>query len=62
MDGNVTRKVPLQKLDPSPRPVRAEWDKALADMKPWLSPERFEEAKEIHWRIFERANRWHKPG
>lgn len=43
-----------------PRPVRADWEKALAAMKPWLSPEKFAETEAIHWRMFERANRWHE--
>lgn len=43
-----------------PRPVRADWEKALAAVKPWLSPEKFAETEAIHWRMFERANRWHE--
>jgi hypothetical protein len=42
----------------APRPDRAEWAKALAKLKPWLSPEKFAETEAIHWRMFERANRW----
>jgi hypothetical protein len=44
-----------------PKPDRAEWAKALAAMKPWMSPEKFAETEKIHWRMFERANRWFEP-
>jgi hypothetical protein len=30
-------------------------------MKPWMSPEKFAETEKIHWRMFERANRWFEP-
>lgn len=43
-----------------PKPDRAEWEKTLAKLKPWLSPEKFAETEAIHWRMFERANRWHE--
>lgn len=43
-----------------PKPDRAEWEKTLAKLKPWLSPEKFAETEVIHWRMFERANRWHE--
>lgn len=43
-----------------PKPDRAEWEKTLAKLKPWLSPEKFAETETIHWRMFERANRWHR--
>lgn len=43
-----------------PRPVRADWEKTLAALKPWLSPEKFAETEKIHWRMFDRANRWHE--
>lgn len=43
-----------------PKPDRAEWERTLAKLKPWLSPEKFAETEEIHWRMFERANRWHQ--
>lgn len=42
-----------------PKPDRAEWEKTLAKLKPWLSPEKFAETEAIHWRMFERASRWH---
>jgi len=42
-----------------PRPDRVQWEKTLKAMKPWLSPEKFAEAEAVHWRMFERANRWH---
>lgn len=48
-------------IDDVPRPVRAEWEKTLAALRPWLSPEKFAEAEEVHWRMFARANRWHQP-
>ena len=52
----------LSKLfDDVPKPDRAEWAKALAAMKPWMSPEKFAETEKIHWRMFERANRWFEP-
>lgn len=43
-----------------PKPDRAEWEKTLKALKPWLSPEKFAETETIHWRMFERANRWHE--
>lgn len=43
-----------------PKPNRAEWEKTLKALKPWLSPEKFAETEAIHWRMFERANRWHE--
>lgn len=43
-----------------PKPDRAEWEKTLKALKPWLSPEKFAETEAIHWRMFERANRWHE--
>lgn len=43
-----------------PKPNRADWEKTLKALKPWLSPEKFAETEEIHWRMFERANRWHQ--
>lgn len=56
-----TLKRHLNAID-TPRPVRAEWEKSLAALKPWLTPEKFSETEKIHWRMFERANRWHQPG
>lgn len=44
-----------------PRPDRAQWEKSLKALKPWMSPEKFAETEEIHWRMFERANRWYEP-
>lgn len=41
-----------------PKPDRAEWEKTLAALRPWLSPEKFAETEKIHWRMFDRANRW----
>lgn len=52
-------------FDELPKPDRAEWEKTLKALKPWLSPEKFAETEQIHWRMFERANRWYeakKPG
>jgi hypothetical protein len=46
----------------SPRPVRAEWERAIASLRPWLSPEKFAEAEKTHWRMFERANAWFETG
>jgi hypothetical protein len=43
-----------------PKPDRAEWEKTLKALKPWLSPEKFAETEATHWRMFERANRWHE--
>lgn len=43
-----------------PKPDRAAWEKTLKALKPWLSPEKFAETEVIHWRMFERANRWHQ--
>lgn len=51
----------LNSID-TPRPVRAEWEKSLAAVKPWLTPEKFQETEKIHWRMFERANRWYQSG
>lgn len=45
-----------------PRPVRAEWEKTINSLRPWLSPEKFEEAAEIHWRMFERVDSWYTMG
>ncbi len=42
----------------TPRPVRAEWERAIASLRVWLSPERFQEAEKVHWRMFDRANSW----
>ena len=46
----------------TPRPVRAEWERSIASLRPWLSAEKFQEAEKIHWRMFERANSWFELG
>ena len=46
----------------SPRPVRAEWERTIASLRPWLSVEKFQEAEKIHWRMFDRANSWFEAG
>ncbi|MBI3701791.1 MAG: hypothetical protein HY242_15285 [Afipia sp.] len=46
----------------SPRPMRAEWERAIASVRPYLSPEKFAEAEKTHWRMFERANSWFELG
>jgi hypothetical protein len=50
------------KFSETPRPVRAEWERTIASLRPWLSAERFREAEIVHWRMFERANSWHERG
>ena len=47
-------------FDELPKPDRAAWEKTLKALKPWLSPEKFAETEEIHWRMYERANRWYE--
>lgn len=54
-------KAHLSSID-TPRPIRSEWEKSLADLRPWLSPEKFKETEKIHWRMFERADRWYQAG
>ena len=46
----------------APRPVRTEWERAIASLRPWLSAERFQEAEKVHWRMFDRANSWFERG
>ena len=46
----------------APRPVRAEWERTIASLRPWLSPEKFAEAEKTHWRMFDRANSWFERG
>ena len=46
----------------TPRPVRAEWERTIASLRPWLSQEKFAEAEKTHWRMFDRANSWLEGG
>lgn len=46
----------------TPRPVRAEWERTIASLRPYLSPEKFAEAEKTHWRMFDRANSWFELG
>ena len=46
----------------TPRPVRAEWERTIASLRPYLSPEKFQEAEKVHWRMFDRANSWFELG
>jgi len=46
----------------TPRPVRAEWERAIASLRPYLSAEKFAEAERTHWRMFDRANSWFEHG
>ncbi len=46
----------------SPRPIRAEWERAINALRPFLSAEKFKEAEETHWRMFDRANSWFELG
>jgi hypothetical protein len=46
----------------SPRPIRAEWERTINSIRPWLTPEKFKEAEEVHWRMFDRANSWYELG
>lgn len=43
-----------------PKPDRAEWEKTLKALQAVAQPEKFAETEAIHWRMFERANRWHE--
>ncbi len=49
-------------LSNTPRPVRAEWERTINSLRPYLSPEKFAEAEKTHWRMFDRANRWFEGG
>lgn len=46
----------------TPRPIRAEWERTIASLRPYLSPEKFQEAEKVHWRMFDRANSWFELG
>ena len=46
----------------TPRPVRSEWERAIASLRPWLSAEKFAETEKVHWRMFDRANSWFELG
>ena len=49
-------------LSNTPRPVRAEWERTINSLRPYLSPEKFAEAEKTHWRMFDRANSWFERG
>lgn len=49
-------------ISDTPRPVRAEWERTISSLRPWLSPEKFQEAEKVHWRMFDRANSWFELG
>jgi hypothetical protein len=44
-----------------PRPNRVEWEQTINSLRPWLSPEKFKEAEQVHWRMFDRLNSWYEP-
>ena len=46
----------------TPRPIRAEWERTINALRPYLSPEKFAEAEKTHWRMFDRANSWFELG
>ena len=46
----------------TPRPVRAEWERSIKSLRPFLSAEKFAEAEKNHWRMFDRANSWFEHG
>lgn len=52
---------PKLNFDIPPRPIRAEWEKTIAALRPFLSDEKFAETEKVHWRMFERASRWYTP-
>jgi len=58
----MNNNTPQSDVANTPRPVRAEWERSIASLRPWLSAEKFQEAEKIHWRMFDRANSWFESG
>ena len=56
-----TSGTPKLNFDIPPKPIRAEWEKTIAALRPFLSDEKFAETEKVHWRMYERASRWYTP-
>ncbi len=46
-----TSSTPKLNFDIPPKPIRAEWEKTIAALRPFLSDEKFAETEKIHWRM-----------
>ncbi len=58
----MDKNIPRSDFSNTPRPIRAEWEKAIASLRPLLPPDKFAEAEKVHWRMFDRANSWFELG